>query len=173
MTATIRPFARVGEGAQPPYLHRDYGSTVKRAPQHAPIRIDHTLTEVTGPIFTDGWAGADAADLTRQHHGEPLGERIIVAGRVLDEDKQRRFQEFAARTVAMQFLGALRPPGRSARCAAGREFSRAGESLHRTRTEDFRFVTIKPGAYPWRNHLQAWRPAHIHFAFSAQPSRPG
>ena len=86
MTDPIRPFAPAAEGVQPPYLHRDYGSTVKRAPKNPPIRLEQTLTEVTGPVFADGWAGADAADLTRVHPGAPLGERIIVAGRVLDEN---------------------------------------------------------------------------------------
>lgn len=86
MTDPIRPFAPVSDGVQPPHLHPDYGSTVKRAPKHPPRHLEQTLTEVTGPIFTDGWAGPDAADLTRDHPGAPLGERIIVAGRVLDED---------------------------------------------------------------------------------------
>ena len=86
MVDTIRPFSRPREGGQPPYLHPDYGSTVKRAPKHPPIRLEHTLTEVTGPMFSDGWAGSDFADLTQAHAGPPLGERIIVAGRVLDED---------------------------------------------------------------------------------------
>ena len=56
MTDPIRPFARP-QGAQPPYLHPDYGSTVKRAPKHPPIRLEQTLTEITGPIFAGGWAG--------------------------------------------------------------------------------------------------------------------
>ena len=65
MTTTIRPFAPVPEGAQPPYLHADYGSTRKRAPNHQPIRLEQTLTEVTGPVFADGWAGPEVVDLTR------------------------------------------------------------------------------------------------------------
>ena len=86
MPVTPLPFARPGQGTQPSYLYPDYQSTVKRAPKRAPIRFEHTLSEVTGPNFTDRWAGPDATDLTRLHRGAPLGERMILAGRVLDED---------------------------------------------------------------------------------------
>src|SRR5260221_6783274 len=78
------PYASAPPGGQPPYLHAEYGSTVKRAPLRKPIRLEHTLSEVTGPSFADGWAGPNAVDLTRQHKGEPLGERVIVAGSVRD-----------------------------------------------------------------------------------------
>src|SRR5207302_11424509 len=86
MTTSPPPFARPRPGTQPPYLYPDYASTVKRAPHRAPIRFEHTLSEVTGPVFADRWAGPDATDLTTPHKGAPLGERIIVQGRVLDED---------------------------------------------------------------------------------------
>jgi protocatechuate 3,4-dioxygenase beta subunit len=86
MTTSPPPFARPCPGTQPPYLYPDYASTVKRAPKRALIRFEHTLSEVTGPVFGDRWAGSDATDLTTQHEGAPLGERIIVEGRVLDED---------------------------------------------------------------------------------------
>src|SRR5581483_667941 len=85
MDMTTLEYARQPAGEQPPALYPDYASTVKRAPQRPPLRFEHTLSEVTGPRFADFWAGPDAADLTRRHRGEPLGERIIVAGRVLDE----------------------------------------------------------------------------------------
>ncbi len=161
MTATIRPFARVGEGAQPPYLHRDYGSTVKRSPQHAPIRIDHTLTEVTGPIFTDGWAGADAADLTRHHHGEPLGERIIVAGRVLDEDA-RPVPGTLVELWQCNAAGRYRHPVDQHDAPLDPNFDGVGQVVTNEKGE-WRFLTIKPGAYPWRNTYNSWRPAHLHF----------
>src|SRR5207237_10439437 len=86
MASSPPPFARAREGTQPPYLYPDYASTVKRAPKRAPIRFEHTLSEITGPVFAGGWAGPDATDLTRTHKGAPLGERIIVEGSVLDED---------------------------------------------------------------------------------------
>src|SRR5437762_950133 len=83
---TPAPFARPRPDTQPPYLYPDYASTVKRSPKRPPIRLEHTLSETTGPVFGDRWAGADATDLTRQHKGAPLGERMILNGRVLDED---------------------------------------------------------------------------------------
>jgi protocatechuate 3,4-dioxygenase, beta subunit len=148
--------------AHPPYLHPAYGSTVKRAPQQPPIRIPQTLSELTGPLFGPGEVGPGDSDLTRQHAGEPLGERIIVAGRVLDE---------AMRPV----LGSLIEIWQCN--AAGRyvherdqhpapldpNFTGAGRCV--TDAEGrYRFTTVKPGAYPWRNHANAWRPAHIHFS---------
>src|SRR5207248_5940925 len=65
-------FARPRPGTQPPPLYPDYASTQKRAPKRPPIRFEHTLSETTGPVFEGGWAGPDAADLTRQHKGAPL-----------------------------------------------------------------------------------------------------
>src|SRR5258708_5232872 len=84
----IIDYLRPRPGEQPPLLYPDYGSTAKRAPKHMPLRIDHTLSEVTGPPSSSGWAGPDNADLTRQHQGEPIGSRMIVAGRVLDEQSR-------------------------------------------------------------------------------------
>ena len=86
MSSEFLPFARPRPGTTPPYLYPEYQSTRKRAPLRPPIRVEHTLSEATGPDFSDLWAGPDITDLTRQHSGEPLGERIIVTGRVLDED---------------------------------------------------------------------------------------
>ena len=80
------PYARPCPGTQPPTLYPEYASTVKRAPKRPPIRFEHTLSEITGPVFEGGWAGPDNCDLTRQHKGAPLGERMILQGRVFDED---------------------------------------------------------------------------------------
>jgi protocatechuate 3,4-dioxygenase beta subunit len=81
-----KPFARPRPGTQPPALYPDYASTVKRSPKRPPIRFEHTLSETTGPVFGERLGRADATDLTRQHKGAPLGERMILTGRVLDED---------------------------------------------------------------------------------------
>ncbi len=86
MSSEFLPFARPRPGTTPPYLYPEYQSTQRRAPNRAPICFEHTLSEMTGPDFADNWAGPDNTDLTRQHRGEPLGERIIVTGHVLDED---------------------------------------------------------------------------------------
>ena len=77
---------RGSTAAHPPSLHPAYTSTVLRAPQQPLILVPHTLTELTGPVYGHGKVRESDADLTAQHAGEPLGERIIVSGRVLDED---------------------------------------------------------------------------------------
>jgi len=149
---------------QPPFLHPPYGSTVKRAPQKPLIPLAHTLSELTGPVY-----GADDIqpldnDLTRNavKNGEAIGERIIVAGRVLDE---------AGRPVPNALLEIWQAN------ACGRYFHQvdrhdapldpnflgAGRVLT-DKNGAYRFTTIRPGAYPWRNHENAWRPAHIHFS---------
>jgi protocatechuate 3,4-dioxygenase, beta subunit len=158
----IIDYQRPRPGEQPPYLHPDYGSTVKRAPKHEPLRIDHTLSEVTGPTFGSGWAGQDNADLTRQHKGDPIGSRMIVAGRVLDEQ---------GRAVAgtLVELWQANAAGRYVHEADQHDapldpnFTGAGQIV----TDDqgrFRFVTVVPGAYPWRNTHNAWRAQHLHFS---------
>jgi protocatechuate 3,4-dioxygenase, beta subunit len=156
------PYARPLPGEQPPYLHADYGSTVKRAPRRPPIPLDHTLSEVTGPSFADGWAGPDAADLTRQHKGAPLGERMILAGSVRDQDGKP-----VANTLIE--LWQCNSAGRYIHARDQHDapldpnFSGAGQVLTNERGE-YRFLTIKPGAYPWRNTHNSWRPAHIHLS---------
>ncbi|MFL5428316.1 MAG: hypothetical protein ACJ79M_01740, partial [Myxococcales bacterium] len=77
-------FSRPRLGEQPPYLYEPYASTIKRAPRKPPVPLPHTLSEMTGPAFARGWAGSPLTDLTRPGKGEALGQRIIVAGRLLD-----------------------------------------------------------------------------------------
>ena len=135
---------------------------MRRAPTKPLILLPHTLTEETGPVFGHDAVREGDNDLTRQHAGEPQGERIIVSGRVVDEDGRpvprtliEIWQTNAAGRYAHQrdqHPAPLDP-----------NFTGAGRTL----TDDdgsYRFVTIKPGAYPWRNHANAWRPAHIHFS---------
>jgi protocatechuate 3,4-dioxygenase beta subunit len=155
-------YTREHPGGQPPYLHPPYASTVKRAPHRKPVKLDHTLTEVTGPGFTNNWAGPELVDLTTQHKGEPIGERIIVAGRVLDEDGRpvpKTLVEIWQANSAGRYIherdqhpAPLDP-----------NFTGKGQFLTNERGE-WRFVTIKPGAYPWRNTHNAWRAQHIHFS---------
>ena len=155
-------YRRDDADVDPPYLHPDYRATRTRAPSRPLIILPHTLSEITGPVYGHERVGELDHDLTRQHEGEPLGERIIVAGRVLDGD---------GRPVPHTLLEVWQ-------CnAAGRyihvvdqhpapldpNFTGAGRCM--TDSEGrYRFVTIKPGAYPWGNHHNAWRPAHIHFS---------
>ncbi len=155
-------YRRDAEGVHPPLLYPDYRSTVRRAPSRPLAMLPHTLTEVTGPLLGDGRVGSLDHDLTRQHAGEPQGQRIIVHGRVLDGD---------GRPVP-QTLVEVWQTNAAGRYAHARDqhpapldpnFTGVGRCL----TDDqgrFRFVTVQPGAYPWKNHPNAWRPAHIHFS---------
>ena len=150
------------EGTQPPLIYPPYRSGALRAPTRPLIRLTRDFSDFGAPVNGYRAIGEADADLTRQHPGEPLGERIIVSGRVLDEDGR------PVRDTLVELWQAN---------AAGRyvhvvddhpapldpNFTGAG----RTMTDDegrYRFVTIKPGAYPWRNHPNAWRPAHIHLS---------
>src|SRR2546423_9283396 len=73
---------------QPAYLYPGYRSTVKRAPAQALVPLAHTLSEITGPVFGSGDVGPNDSDLTAQHDDAPLGERIVVSGRILDENSK-------------------------------------------------------------------------------------
>lgn len=162
MDDKIRGFAHPREGTQPPYLYPDYASTVKRAPKRTPLRFEATLSEVTGPTFDGGWAGPESTDLTRQHKGEPLGERIILAGRVLDEDG-RPVSGTLVELWQCNAAGRYHHPVDQHDAPIDPNFTGAGQMV--TDSEgNYRFITIKPGAYPWRNTHNAWRAAHIHFS---------
>lgn len=161
MSNVIR-YRRPWAGTQPEHLYPPYASTVKRAPTQPLVIIPQTLTELSGPVFGYGDVKPGDADLTKQHAGEPIGERIVVTGRVLDEN---------ARPVANTLVEVWQAN------SAGRyphvvdqhdapmdpNFTGAGRCMTDERGF-YRFVTIRPGEYPWRNHYNAWRPAHIHFS---------
>jgi protocatechuate 3,4-dioxygenase beta subunit len=158
MASTLRPFMPPPEGTQPPYLHPPYASTTKRAPKRPPIRLEQTLSEATGPLFADHWAGPDSADLTTRG---PIGERIIVAGRVLDADA-RPVPATLVELWQCNSAGRYRHPVDQHDAPLDPNFEGAGQVVTNDRGE-YRFLTILPGAYPWRNTPNAWRPAHIHF----------
>jgi protocatechuate 3,4-dioxygenase, beta subunit len=162
MAVTVRPFAKNRKGGQPPYLCPAYASTVKRAPQARPTPLEQGLTEVTGPVFAGGWAGPDAADLTRGHGGPPLGERMILAGRVLDEDG-RPVSGTLIELWQCNAAGRYRHPVDQHDAPLDPNFDGFGQVVTGA-DGDYRFLTIKPGAYPWRNTYNAWRPGHIHIA---------
>ncbi|MEA3197174.1 MAG: protocatechuate 3,4-dioxygenase, beta subunit [Gammaproteobacteria bacterium] len=160
--ATLNAYADE-DGASPPSLFPDYRSTALRSPLQARLHIPQTLTEVTGPAGCwERLMGAAAADLTCQHAGTPLGQRIIVEGRVLDEARRpvsRTVIEIWQANAAGRYIHSrdnwdapLDP-----------NFTGAGRVV----TDDegrYRYVTVRPGAYPWGNHRNAWRPAHIHLS---------
>jgi protocatechuate 3,4-dioxygenase beta subunit len=147
---------------QPDYLYESYVSTQKRSPSRPLVPLAQTLSEITGPIFGNDDVQAGDSDLTGRHAGEPLGERIIVSGRVLDENGG---PVPCTLIEIWQANAAGRYVHRNDNHDAPLDPNFAGAG--RTLTDDegrYRFMTIKPGAYPWRNHHNAWRPAHIHFS---------
>jgi protocatechuate 3,4-dioxygenase beta subunit len=146
----------------PPYLHPDYVATRTRAPKRPLLLLPNTLTEVTGPVYGHERIGELDHDLTRQHDGEPLGERVILHGRVLDGDRRpvrNTLVEIWQANAAGRYRHAVdRHPA-----PLDPNFTGAGRCI----TDDegrYRFITVKPGAYPWLNHPNAWRAAHIHIS---------
>lgn len=159
MAATLPPLK---SGVQPPYLHPAYQSTRARAPQKplAPLRPGRG--ELEAPPLGAELVGPKDADLTRQLGLEVMGERIIVAGRVLDEDGRPvrgTLVELWQANAAGRYLHPLDQHD----APLSDDFAGKGRAV----TDDegwYRFVTIRPGAYPWRNHHNGWRPPHIHFS---------
>jgi protocatechuate 3,4-dioxygenase beta subunit len=146
----------------PPYLHPAYRSTILRAPERALVTLPRSLTEMTGPLLGEGRVGDLDHDLTRQHADEPQGQRIIVYGRVLEGDG-RPVRNTLVEVWQANAGGRYAHPQDSHSAPLDPNFTGAGRAL----TDDegrYRFVTIKPGAYSWKNHANAWRPAHIHFS---------
>jgi protocatechuate 3,4-dioxygenase beta subunit len=153
---------RDGEGPNPPYIYPDYRSTRLRGPKRPLLLLPHTLSELTGPVFGHESVSELDHDLTRQHHGEPLGERIIVTGRVLDS-AGKPVRSALIEIWQANAAGRYHHDFDSHPAPLDPNFTGAGRCL----TDDdgrYRFVTVKPGAYPWRNHPNAWRPAHIHLS---------
>ena len=156
-----KPYRRE-EGAHPPYAHKAYGSTIKRAPHQPLIRVEHTLSEITGPRFKRETIRPGDIDLTHFAGGDAIGERIIVSGRILDEDG-RPLPDTLIEIWQANACGRYAHPEDRHDAPLDPHFSGAGRVMTDERGV-YRFTTIKPGAYPWRNHHNAWRPAHIHFS---------
>jgi protocatechuate 3,4-dioxygenase beta subunit len=160
------PFTRVRDldrpGVDPPYDYPDYVGTRLRHPKEPLVLLPNTLSELTGPVYGDRPVGELDNDLTRQHAGDPLGQRIVVSGRVLGSDgKPLRGQlvEVWQANAAGRYLHSVDTHD----APLDPNFGGGGRCL----TDDdgeYRFVTVKPGAYPWKNHPNAWRPNHIHFS---------
>ncbi|MFN7925377.1 MAG: protocatechuate 3,4-dioxygenase subunit beta [Bryobacteraceae bacterium] len=158
----MREYPRPKPGTQPPYLHEAYKSTRLRAPKEPLIALPYGPSELTGPMFGHHPLGETDNDLTRQCAGEPQGERIIVAGRVADEDG-RGVPNALVEIWQANAAGRYRHSRDNHPAPMDPNFLGAGRMLTDAQG-NYRFVTIKPGAYPWRNHDNAWRPAHIHFS---------
>jgi protocatechuate 3,4-dioxygenase beta subunit len=158
----LRPYRPIPDGTHPSNDFAAYGSTKLRHPKEPPVAIPQTLSEITGPVAGFERFGPLEIDLTMQHSAPAQGERIIVEGRVLDEDA-RPIPNTLVELWQANAAGRYRHDADQHDAPLDPNFSGAGRAM--TDAEGrYRFVTIKPGAYPWRNHANAWRPAHLHFS---------
>jgi protocatechuate 3,4-dioxygenase, beta subunit len=149
-------------GTHPPHHHPEYRSTSLRHPRCAPVTLPQTLSEQTGPVYRREAFGPLCDDLTRLSSGSPQGERIIVEGRVLD-CSGRPVRDTLVELWQANAAGRYAHPSDTHDAPLDPHFSGAGRTL--TDAEGrYRFITIRPGAYPWKNHDNAWRPAHLHFS---------
>jgi protocatechuate 3,4-dioxygenase beta subunit len=140
----------------------EYRSTLLRAPRRLFVAPPRSEAERHAPLFGEDRIRPEDADLTRQAAGDPLGERIVVSGRVTD----RSGRPVAGRLVEIwqaNAAGRYAHPSDVHPAPLDPNFAGAGRCLT-AGDGSFRFVTVKPGAYPWLNHPNAWRPAHIHFS---------
>ena len=180
----IEVYRRPMQGTQPEYRFPPYGSTAKRAPTKPLVMLPHTLSETTGPVFGHDSVKAGEFDLTVGHAGEPavglgdspgqpglrpgdssgqpIGKKIVVSGRVLD-DGGKPVRHTLVEIWQANSAGRYRHPNDGPHSPLDPNFTGCGRAM--TDAEGrYRFVTIEPGAYPWRNHYNAWRPKHIHFS---------
>jgi protocatechuate 3,4-dioxygenase, beta subunit len=164
--ALIEIYQRPEVGTQPEYLFPSYASTQKRAPTQALIIMPHTLSEVTGPVFGHDTVGTNDHNLLIQHDQPPIGERITISGRVLDENG-KAVPHTLIEIWQANSAGRYRHKNDRATAPLDPHFTGCGRAV--TDAEGrYQFITIKPGAYPWGNHHNAWRPAHIHFSLFGQ-----
>jgi len=155
-------FERVADGVHPPEIYPAYRSNVLRSPRQPLLVLPQNLTEVTAPVFGVDRLGPHDDDLTRQFGGEPLGQRIIMHGRVLESDG-RPVPHTLVEIWQANAAGRYRHANDNWPAPLDPNFAGAGRAI----TDDqgrYTFTTIQPGAYPWGNHPNAWRPAHIHFS---------
>lgn len=150
--------------SHPPLLHPPYKSTILRAPTKPLVPLKHRLDEMSGPVYGHEKLGPLDHDLTRNgcHGGEPLGERIVVTGRVMDElgrPLPNTLVEIWQANAAGRYIHKVDQHA----APLDPNFFGGGRCItdHEGR---YRFLTVKPGAYPWGNHVNAWRPNHIHLS---------
>ena len=161
-TGDVIGYRRDNANVDPPYLSPALRSTRLRAPSQPLVSLTHTLSEVTGPVFGHRSVAKHENDLTSQHDAPPIGQRIILSGRVVDNN---------GRVVPHTLIELWQAN------SAGRyihkwdrydapidpNFSGVGRCLT-NQDGRYQFTTVKPGPYPFANHHNAWRPAHIHLS---------
>jgi protocatechuate 3,4-dioxygenase beta subunit len=146
----------------PPYFHPNVRATGLRAPKNPLISLKTTLSEVTGPVFGHRSVADHEQDLTQQHAGDPIGQRIILYGHVRDSDGRgipHALLEIWQANAAGRYVHKWDPYN----APLDPNFSGVGRCLTNEQGR-YQFVTIRPGPYPFPNHHNAWRPAHIHFS---------
>jgi len=157
-------FFQRDRSAHPPALTPLYKTSIGRSPRHALLSLQNSLSEITGPVFGHNEFGELDNDLIRNYAktGDPIGERIIVHGRVLDENGRpvpHTLVEFWQANAG----GRYRHKKDTYLAPIDPNFGGCGRCLSDENGYYF-FRTIKPGPYPWRNYVNSWRPAHIHFS---------
>lgn len=148
----------------PPAYAKDYKSSVARSPRYAPLSLDNTASELSGPTFGHADIAPLDNNLIRNYasDSEAIGERIIVHGRVLDENA-RPVPDTLVEIWQANAGGRYRHKKDTYLAPIDPNFGGCGRTL----TDEngrYAFHTVKPGAYPWRNWVNNWRPAHIHFS---------
>jgi protocatechuate 3,4-dioxygenase beta subunit len=144
----------------PPYLYEDYVSTRLRAPRFA--LVPDALPELAAPVYGDGRVEESDSDLTSRYGGRAQGQLIVVSGRVLEDDG-RPVRDSLVEIWQANAAGRYHHDTDRHDAPLDPNFDGAGRAMTDS-DGNYRFVTIKPGAYPWPNHPNAWRPAHIHFS---------
>ncbi len=146
----------------PPYLYPGYRSTVLRSPMEPLVELAQGALDVPGPLVPRGFVRDTENDLTVQGKSAPLGEKMILVGRLLDADA-RPIRDSLVEIWQANASGRYHHPGDQHDAPLDPNFHGIGRTL--TDSEGrYRFITVKPGSYPWGNHRFAWRPQHIHFS---------
>jgi protocatechuate 3,4-dioxygenase beta subunit len=156
------PFRPYAPGTQPPYDAPGYLGTMKRHPKQKLHPMPHTITETTGPGFSPD-RFPPLTDLTAAKGKPAIGERIIVAGTITDEDG-RPVPNTMVEIWQANATGRYDHPADQHDAPLDPNFHGTGR-VFTDQQGRYRFLTIRPGAYPWPNHKNAWRPNHIHFSY--------
>jgi protocatechuate 3,4-dioxygenase beta subunit len=155
-------YAKSVSGNHPPLDFPGYRSTGLRHPTKPLVLLPQRLTEVTGPLLGSDLITPSDADLTTQHDGEPIGQRIILSGQVRDSGG-RPVPDTLIEIWQTNAAGRYRHSREHHPAPLDPNFDGIGRCITDSAGR-YRFVTIQPGSYPWGNHYNAWRPAHIHFS---------
>jgi protocatechuate 3,4-dioxygenase, beta subunit len=161
LTTETAPFRSAPPGSQPPNDTPSYGSTHLRHPTQPLLRVPQTVTETTGPRFVSSRI-VSTTDLSIVDGRAAVGERIVVRGKVMDENN-RPVPHTMIEIWQANAAGRYAHPGDQHDAPLDPNFHGGGRVFSDAEGW-YQFTTIKPGAYPWRNHHNAWRPNHIHYS---------